>query len=336
MVFVPCLSRVQGEAPQLGEPLLDEYLRFVAARARPNTVLAQSYDLKVFFTVVAAAPSQVSTADVLRFIEAQRKPRHGNVVRLVDRESGMAASTIKRRLATVSSLFDYLAARGVVARNPVPRSLSARPGRAPLRGSPLVRAPRRLPRVLGPDEVDRLVATLRTDRDRAMVWLMLLGGLRRCEVLGLRMNDLRPGERRVFVADGKGGHQRIVPVGGMFFAALAAYFDHERVAAAGVDHVFVVLKGPNRGRPLSAAGVDEILSSARRRAGLAHATCHELRHTCFTRLRESGMALEAIQAQAGHASIESTRIYLHLAADWLVDEYRKAMNILDGLNGVPQ
>src|SRR5215207_1205921 len=314
MVFVPCLSRVQGEAPRLGEPLLNEYLRFVAARARPNTVLAQSYDLKVFFTVVAAAPSQVSTADVLRFIEAQRKPRHGNVVRLVDGESGMAASTIKRRLATVSSLFDYLAARGVVARNPVPRSLSARPGRAPLRGSPLVRAPRRLPRVLSPDEVDRLVAALRTDRDRAMVWLMLLGGLRRCEVLGLRMNDLRPGERRVFVADGKGGHQRIVPVGGVFFTALAAYFDHERVAAAGVDHVFVVLKGPNRGRPLSAAGVDEVLAGARRRAGLAHATCHELRHTCFTRLRESGMALEAIQAQAGHASIESTRIYLHLAA----------------------
>jgi len=320
----------------LGEPLLNEYLRFVAARARPNTVLAQSYDLKVFFTVVAAAPSQVSTADVLRFIEAQRKPRHGNVVRLVDGESGMAASTIKRRLATVSSLFDYLAARGVVARNPVPRSLSARPGRAPLRGSPLVRAPRRLPRVLSPDEVDRLVAALRTDRDRAMAWLMLLGGLRRCEVLGLRMNDLSPGERRVFVADGKGGHQRIVPVGGMFFASLAAYFDHERVAGAGVDHVFLVLKGPNRGRPLSAAGVDEILSGARRRAGLAHATCHELRHTCFTRLRESGMALEAIQAQAGHASIESTRIYLHLAADWLVDEYCKAMDILDGLNGAPQ
>jgi integrase/recombinase XerD len=100
--------------------------------------------------------------------------------------------------------------------------------------------------------------------------------------------------------------------------------------------VFVVLKGPNRGRPLSAAGVDEVLAGARRRAGLGHATCHELRHTCFTRLRESGMALEAIQAQAGHASIESTRIYLHLAADWLVDEYRKAMDILDELNGVPR
>jgi site-specific recombinase XerD len=315
---------------------LDEYLRFVAARARPNTVLAQSFDLKVFFTVVGIAPTPVTTGEVLRFIEAQRQPRNGNVVRLVDGEAGMAASTIKRRLATVSSLFDYLAARGLVTGNPVPRSLSARPGRAPLRGSPLVRAPRRLPRLLSPDEVERLVGALRSDRDRAMAWLMLLGGLRRCEVLGLRMNDLRPGERRVFVAEGKGGHQRIVPVGGVFFAALAAYFDHERVAAAGVDHVFVVLKGPNRGRRLSAAGVDEVLTGARRRAGLVHATCHELRHTCFTRLRESGMALEAIQAQAGHAWIESTRIYLHLAADWLVDEYRKAMDILDELNGVPR
>jgi len=57
--------------------------------------------------------------------------------------------------------------------------------------------------------------------------------------------------------------------------------------------VFVALKGPRRGRPLSADGLDEIMLGARRRAGLAHATCHELRHTCFTRLREAGTALEA-------------------------------------------
>ena len=93
--------------------------------------------------------------------------------------------------------------------------------------------------------------------------------------------------------------------------------------------MFVVLKGPNRGQPLSARGLDEILAGARRRAGLAHATCHELRHTCLTRLREAGMALEAVQAQAGHASIESTRIYLHLADDWLASQYRKAAEVID-------
>jgi hypothetical protein len=66
---------------------------------------------------------------------------------------------------------------------------------------------------------------------------------------------------------------------------------------------------------LSPDGLDEVLDGARERAGLSRATCHQLRHTCLPRLREAGMALEAVQAQAGHASIESIRIYLHLADD---------------------
>jgi len=81
--------------------------------------------------------------------------------------------------------------------------------------------------------------------------------------------------------------------------------------------------------PLSESGLDEILEGARHRAGLARGTCHQLRHTCLTRLREAGMALEAVQAQAGHASIASTRIYLHLADDWLASQYRKAAGAID-------
>jgi site-specific recombinase XerD len=136
-------------------------------------------------------------------------------------------------------------------------------------------------------------------------------------------------ERRVFIAEGKGGRQRVVPISGRFFAAVAAYLDAERPPGAGTDRVFVVLKGPGRGQPLTAKGVEVVLAAARRRAGLDHATCHELRHTCLTRLREAGMALEAVQAQAGHASIESTRIYLHLADDWLAAQYRKAAEVID-------
>ena len=191
----------------------------------------------------------------------------------------------------------------------------------------LVRAVRRLPRNLSPAQVDALMAALRTHRDRAMVAAMVLGGLRRCEVLGLRLEDLRAAERRVFIAEGKGGRQRLIPVSGRFFATVAAYLDTER--PPGSERVFVVLKGPRRGQPLSARGMEEILSAARQRAGLDHATCHELRHTCLTRLREAGMALEAVQAQAGHASIESTRIYLHLADDWLAAQYRKAAEVID-------
>src|SRR2546421_7390055 len=89
------------------------------------------------------------------------------------------------------------------------------------------------------------------------------------------------------------------------------------------------MKGRPRGRPLSPSGLDQILESARDRAGLTHATCHELRHTCLTRLREAGMALEAVQSQAGHRSIESTRVYLHLANDWLAEQYLRASQLID-------
>lgn len=328
--FMPCLIDQRGPVPSLGEPLVDEYLRFTAARVRPNTLTAQAYDLKVFFTVIPKPPAQVTTSDVLAFIEAQRAPRRGaNVVRLADGEVGLAASTIKRRLATVTSLFDYLVARGIVDRQVVPRSMT--PRSRSLRGSPLVRAPRRLPRILEPAEAVALLAALRTERDRAMVTLMLHAGLRRCEVLGLRFVDVQPGDQRVFIAEGKGGHRRIVPVVPAFFTHLAAYLAQERPAESEAEAVFVVLKGPTRGRRLTAAGLDEVLAGARRRAGLSHASCHELRHTCFTRLREAGMTLEAIQAQAGHANLDTTRIYLHLSNDWLAAEYQQAMAVLDRL-----
>jgi integrase/recombinase XerD len=79
-----------------------------------------------------------------------------------------------------------------------------------------------------------------------MVQAMLLGGLRRCEVLGLRLPDVHPGEKRLFIAEGKGGHQRIVPVSPRFFTTLAAYLDIERPPGLSTDRVFVVLKGPRR------------------------------------------------------------------------------------------
>jgi integrase/recombinase XerD len=336
MVWTPCLVRSADPGDRvpvrLGDPLVDEYLEFVAARCRPNTVLATAYDLKVFFSVVGKEPSRVSTADVFSFLSAQRAPRRGpRVVRLEDRETGLSARTIKRRLASVSGLFGYLLARDDVdvRRNPVPRGLATRrPQAQGLRGVPLLRTPRTLPRILAPAEVDALLSELRTYRDRAMVLAMLLGGLRRCEVLGLRTKDVRAGERRLFIAEGKGGHQRVVPVSGMFFASLASYFEHERPETS-TDRVFVVLRGPTRGQPLSAEGMDQVLTGARDRAGLVRATCHQLRHTCLTRLREAGMALEAVQAQAGHRSIESTRVYVHLANGWLVEEYARAVTAIE-------
>lgn len=322
-----------GLVVRLGVPLLDDYLKFLSGRSRPNTVLAVGYDLKVFFEVVAKPPKRVRPGDVLGFMTAQRtgQPSMSPQLQPVQDEArGVSARTLRRRLSSVSGLFAFLLVRGDVATNPVPRGLPTRRERQrPRQGVPLVKVTRTLPRILTPDEVDALTGALRTHRDRAMVAAMVLGGLRRCEVIGLRLGDLQVAQRRVFISEGKGGHQRLVPISRRFFDHVCAYLDSERPADAGTDHVFLVLKRPRRGQPLSAYGLDEILDGARARAGLAHATCHELRHTCLTRLREAGMALEAVQAQAGHASIESTRIYLHLADDWLASQYRKAAEVID-------
>ena len=315
---------------RLGHQLVDEYLEFLAARCRPNTVLAAGFDLKVFFTLVPKNPAEVTTADVFAFITEQRSVGDPKVIRLSDGESGLSSRTIKRRLSSLSSMFSYLVVRGDVTRNPVPQGLSTRRSRQRgHRGVPLIRTPRTLPRIVDPAEVDGLLAACRTLRDRGMFEAMVLGGLRRCEVLGLRLDDLDAAHRQLFIVAGKGGHQRRIPISARWFVTVGEYLRIERPEEATTDQVFVVLKGQRRGQPLSDEGLKQVFVSARQRAGLRRLTCHELRHTCFTRLREAGMELEALQALAGHRSIETPRLYVHLANEWLADEYHQAAAIID-------
>jgi len=334
MSWFPCLVRSVSSGGRvhvrLGHHLVDDYLEFLAARRRPNTVLAAGFDLKVFFALVPKDPVEVATADVLAFITAQKSAGDPKVVRLSDGESGLSSRTIKRRLSSLSSLFSYLLVRGDIDRNPVPQGLSTRRSRhRGDRGVPLIRTPRTLPRIVDPAEVDLLLAACRTLRDRGMFEAMVFGGLRRCEVLGLRLEDLDAAHRQVFIVEGKGGHQRQIPITRRWFSTVGDYLRIERPVEATTDRVFVVLKGKRRGQPLSFEGLNQIFVSVRQRAGLRGVTCHQLRHTCFTRLREAGMELEALQALAGHRSIETTRIYVHLANEWLAEEYHQAAAIID-------
>lgn len=335
MVWSPTFERVEcadGRVEvRLGHRIVDEYLEFLAARCRPNTVLASGFDLKVFFDLVRVEPTEVTTGDVLRFIAAQRAVGDDTVVRISDGESGLSARTIQRRLSSLSSMYSFLIVRGDVDQNPVPRGLSTRRSRdRGQRGVPLVRTPRTLPRVAEPAEVDALLGACRRWRDRAMLEAMVLGGLRRCEVLGLRLGDLDGARRQVFIVEGKGGHQRQIPISARWFATVGNYLRLERPDDTATDRVFVVLKGQRRGRPLSDEGLGQIFKSVRERSGVRRRiTCHELRHTCFTRLREAGMELEALQAQAGHRSLDTTRLYVHLANGWLAEEYDKATALID-------
>ena len=239
-MWTPCLVSSTSASGQVtvrvGHELIDDYLHFLSGRSRPNSVLAAGYDLKVFFAWSAKEPAEVRSKDVVNFVAAQRSPRTG--------AEGGAPDRRRRRSVVAHGGPAPVEPVGVLRVSAGPRRRrrhrqpgASGPGHPPGRrnngrAAPLVRTPE----AAAPDPRARrgepLVAALRTARDRAMVEAMVLGGLRRCEVLGLRLEDLRPGQRRVFVAEGKGGHQRLIPISARFFATVAAYLDDERPAQA--------------------------------------------------------------------------------------------------------
>jgi integrase/recombinase XerD len=307
----------------LGLDLVDEYLDFLRCRCRPNTWLNYAHDLKIFFNTVDKPVAEVSVSDVLRFMQCQTQ---GPGVGLADdgQPRGVSTRTLKRRLCAVAGLYNYLlmSDNPSVKRNPVPAGLMLRgqiPSTQP-RLNPLLRVPQTLPQLVPVEHVQRFLTSLNTYRDKAIVLLMVLGGLRKSEVLGLELADLDPAQGTVMVRDGKGGRQRVCCVAPLFFQVAKRYQDEER-PQTGTKRLFVVLKGPRRGQPLSVSGLNTVIAYHRRLAQTPKLNCHRLRHTCLTMLREAGMSLEALQQQAGHQNINTTRVYLHLSNQALRDEY---------------
>lgn len=136
---VSCLIPSSQPRPPEGfpDPLLEAYLEFLAARCRPNSVLAARFDLRVFFTVVGKPVQGVTAADVLGFITAQRTGARSLPDPLPEpllataSTAGVSLRTVRRRLSTIAGLYAFLTARGDVPANPVPRGLPTRRGTAP-------------------------------------------------------------------------------------------------------------------------------------------------------------------------------------------------------------
>ena len=310
-------------------------------RFSPATVRAYAYDLLNFLRFLgqrSARFQDVVATDLFDYLDWQQwsaLPDGGKVVRLADRR-GAAPATMNRRIAAVRGLFEYAVITGVRGDNPVPAArrssgLRAKP-RGPLghigagkarTGGRLVRQPRKLPESLEPDDVATFLSDLRTLRDRSIVLLMLLGGLRAAEVRTLRLVDVDMGLRRVRVT-GKGGKERVVPVDRAFFGELAGYLRDERPADCAVPECFVVLRGPTAGRPLTEAGLRRIFRSHRETSGAIRVRPHRLRHTYGTELAAAGIDLLVLRDLMGHANPETTAAYVHLAPETLAAEYARA------------
>lgn len=341
-----CVTRVAGIHRLAGDAALVEvgnrWLAHLEARQfSPATVRGYAFDLVClcrFLDELDLAWRELRPSDMFDWLEWQARPRPSGgekVVRL-GAGRGAAPATLNRRVAAVRGLFEYAVMCGELEVNPVPaprRSSGLRARRRGLLGhvgqrraaapARLVRQDRPLPESLDAADVEAFLADLNTHRDRAITLAMLLGGLRAAEVRSLRLADVDMGMRQVKVT-GKGAKQRVVPIDRAFFGEVRAYLDRERPKGLATPECFVVLRGATAGQAMTEAGLRKIFRVHRVRSGATRVRPHRLRHTFGTDLASAGIDLLVLRELMGHAHVETTAAYVHLAPETIATEWARA------------
>jgi integrase/recombinase XerD len=289
-----------------------------------HTLQAYRRDLARYQAAMAARGratiAQVTAGDVAGFLAGLREGGEGH--------APLAASSAARAVAAVRGLHAFAAAEGMAGSNVASQVRPPTP-------------PRRLPRAIGVAEVERLITAAGTDgepgdprplRDRALLELLYGTGARISEAVGLDVDDLGIGDRAdgppaTLRLSGKGGKQRIVPVGRYAREAVGAYLVRARPALAagsrrakGSPAVFLNARG---GR-LTRQGAWGILKAAAERAGLTGISPHTLRHSFATHLLDGGADVRVVQELLGHASVTTTQVYTLVTVDKLREVYASA------------
>ena len=195
--------------------------------------------------------------------------------------------------------------------------------RSPLALGLRLKQERRVMVPLSAQEVAKFWQSFRTFRDLALVGLMLLDGLRSCEVLALQLEDLQLAEGQMRVL-GKGNKQRVVPLPPETLEVLANYLRLER-PLTNSSALFVSLKGRQRGQPMTPAGLRSLFRHHRVLTQVPHANPHRCRHTFGSDMVRAGMSLPALQHLMGHSQIQTTMLYVQLAPQDVWREYARAL-----------
>jgi site-specific recombinase XerD len=176
---------------------------------------------------------------------------------------------------------------------------------------PYPKRPRRLPIILSPEEVQRLIAGAQNLFHRTMLMTLYGGGLRRSELLHLKVADIDSQRMVLRIERGKGGHDREVPLSPTLLTALREYWRWMRPKT----YLFPGTRnGWRADKPLSARVIWDAVRFAARTAGIdKHVSPHTLRHSYATHLLEAGADLRTIQVLLGHADLSHTTVYLHLS-----------------------
>jgi site-specific recombinase XerD len=288
----------------------------------PRSLRAYAYDLLHFARWLEQTPqplSEITESTLLDYVRHQ-----------LDREPKPSPETVNHRLGVVHGLYRFHCGREIPAgqshfqRTYTKRSPLGygRPRRAVALGLRL-RQPRRVVVPLSGDEVAKFWRSFRTFRDLALVGLMLLDGLRSCEVLALQLEDLHLADAQMRVL-GKGNKKRVLPLPPESIEVLEKYLRLERPLTNSCS-LFVSLKGRQRGRAMTPAGLRSLFRHHRVRSQVAHANAHRFRHTFGADMVRAGISLPALQHLMGHSQIHTTMLYVQLAPQDVWREYARAV-----------
>jgi integrase/recombinase XerD len=295
-----------------------EFLEFLEVErgVSANTVEAYWRDLRRYEGVLAergrVSLDDVTPADVTEFLASLRE---GDT-----EHDPLAVSSAARALIAVRSMHAFALAHGYAEEDP------AREITPPA-------APKRLPKAIPLDDVERLLAAAgpqddpRAIRDRALLEFLYGTGARISEATGLDVDELALDDDPVVRLAGKGGKHRIVPVGSYAVRALQAYLVRARPLLAAKSRRTTVVPAVflnARGGRLTRQGAWGVLQAAGDRAGLADVSPHTLRHSFATHLLDGGADIRVVQELLGHASVTTTQIYTLITVDKLREVYAAA------------
>jgi integrase/recombinase XerD len=308
-----------GSAAAVASPLeraVATYLDHLAVErgVARNTLLSYRRDLGRYLAFCAARgltdPADVTTTDVTDFLAALRT---GDEV-----HPPLAATSAARTVVAVRGFHRFALREGLTATDP------SHPVRPP-------QPARRLPKAIGVTEVERLLEaagfdqTPRALRDRALLEVLYGCGARISEAVGLDIDDLDL-EKGAVLLRGKGGKERLVPLGSFARDAVRAYLVRARPGFATAGRGTPALFLNTRGGRLTRQSAWSVLRSAAEKAGLpvAHLSPHTLRHSFATHLLDGGADVRVVQELLGHASVTTTQIYTMVTVDKLREVYAQS------------
>ncbi len=281
---------------------LYDYMNYLSLERQlsPNTIDGYKRDLEDFYKYVNKSYRVIFKEDIIKYIEYLNKK--------------VGPKTINRHIVSIKNYFKYLERNELIKNNPM----------TDITG---LKTPKKMPRVLSVEEVDKLLDIELKNaydyRNKAMLELMYSSGLRVSELLNLTINniDFDMNLVRIF---GKGSKERIVPISDIATKYLFEYINLYRntlIKNKVTDIIFL----NSRGNKLSRQGFFKILKEIALEKGInREISPHVLRHSFATHLLNNGADLRSIQTMLGHENIETTQIYTHVSNNYVKQNYEEA------------